>query len=190
MNRTNLISLAIGIIGLGVSCISVLLLKENDRTLVNVASLVGSIASVFGLAIAIVQILSVKRVSEVIQEAVQETRRKLIAQISSSELAKTERQIDKAEQAIRDRDRPLNRTNALIIDELIGIKSSLIELENSQQFQDASISQTVSRYKQYIAVEIDNIVGRKVKIDWPKLHRNLEEIRDFVQKCRTELKYK
>lgn len=80
--------------GIGLSAALAVILAREGKSPSEIVSAVGSIASFFGLIIALLQIKSVKEITTATQRAIAETRAQLIINISISELAKAVKLIE------------------------------------------------------------------------------------------------
>ncbi len=61
-------------------------LTDTEKTTVNVFSIIGTIASAFGFAIALIQIVALKEISVITQTTIQDTKEKLMLGISISDV--------------------------------------------------------------------------------------------------------
>lgn len=64
-------------------------LTDEEKTTINVISILGSIASFFGLAIAFIQIMALKEITEVTRNTIDETKSRLLLGISISEVTES-----------------------------------------------------------------------------------------------------
>jgi len=98
--------------GIAISAILALKLAREGKSLSDIVSTVGSVASFFGLIIALLQIKSVKEITETTQRAIAETREQLIVNISISELAKAIKLIEQIQTYLRYNEFHLAHTRA------------------------------------------------------------------------------
>ena len=82
------ISYLIALAGILTCIVLVVIAYRDDQNPYTIASLIGSVASLFALVIAIIQIVSIKRISEATNKAVEETKDKIIHAISVSDVSK------------------------------------------------------------------------------------------------------
>lgn len=84
--HTRIITIIILIIWIITGLISYSFLAEVEKKFINIISLFGSLASFFGLLIAYIQIISLKQTTEITQDAITQTKEKIILKISLSDV--------------------------------------------------------------------------------------------------------
>jgi hypothetical protein len=94
MGRLNTSTFILSIIGIVVCFFLGVKLQKEGKNIYEIVSAVGSVASFFGLAIAILQITSLKKITEATNLAVEETKAGLIQSISISDVSKAIRLIE------------------------------------------------------------------------------------------------
>lgn len=88
MGRLNTSTYILSIIGVVISLLLAMKLQKEGKGIYEIVSVVGSVASLFGLIIAILQISSLKKIAEETNRAVEETKAELIQSISISDVSK------------------------------------------------------------------------------------------------------
>jgi hypothetical protein len=77
------ILVVIGIILIG---LLIFLLKKENRSFINIISIIGTMASIFGLTITYIQIIAIKEISVITQTTIQNTKDKIILGLSISDV--------------------------------------------------------------------------------------------------------
>jgi hypothetical protein len=94
VKKVNAATLGLSIIGIFVCGSLTLMFYRQGRNPTETLAAVGSVASVFGLVIAIVEILAVKKVTDATHIAVKETKDQLVSRISLADVAKATRIVE------------------------------------------------------------------------------------------------
>lgn len=102
-------------------------ISEEQKTLVNSLSIVGTMASFFGLAIAFIQILALKEISVITQSTISDTKNKLILGISISDVTEAIKLISEIDSYLGNQKYEISRIKILELrDKLIQFKSNAI----------------------------------------------------------------
>lgn len=181
------ISVLLFIIGALGAVIVLLLLSESEKTLLNIISVIGTFASVFGVLIAYLQILSLKSTSESIGKAVSSSTHRLNTLLSVSDLAKSNKLIEEIQLLLQS-----DKYTASLI-RFKDLKEVLIQANYNKDLREFT---TTADYKSIIvdtSIDIntlnDYILEVKTKINIAKIIANLENTRTKVIEFENELKY-
>lgn len=102
-------------------------ISEEEKTLVNSLSIIGTMASFFGLAIAFIQIVALKEISVITQSTISDTKDKLILGISISDVTEAIKLISEIDSYLGNQKYEISRIKILELrDKLIQFKSNTI----------------------------------------------------------------
>src|SRR6476469_7931405 len=94
IGKLNAATLLTSIMGVLICTVLGVLFYRRGRSLPEILAHVGSVASLFGLAIAIIQNLAVKQVADATHAAVDDTKARLVSRISLADVAKASRIVE------------------------------------------------------------------------------------------------
>ena len=187
MSRYNQVSITLVFIGVLLAIILVWRLPAAERNLINVTALVGSIASAFGLLIAVLQILSLKKITEATQEAVQETKDKLRRVISLSDVSRAIKLIEEIQNYASEEKYQLARLR------LQDLRSLLLQFSGNADFGEIVEPELYERFLEDVNLSVVNLydimVGRKKRFDHSKLNQTLEKIVTILIQLENKLKF-
>ena len=180
MKGSNFLSIILGIFAIVAPYFAINRLEAKDHNLVNIASIIGTSFSIFGLLITLVQIFSLKAMSKIIEDTVDETKGKLSSNMSISDITKTATGIESIQRIIRSSKKAKTKQEVeAIISQLQGVKSKLIELESSIPESERILRYNIAGYKIDINVELSNVIkySSDQNIDWQICTKNLKRYR-------------
>jgi hypothetical protein len=186
IGKLNVATIVTSIIGISVCAVLSVLFYRQGRTLPEILAIVGSVASLFGLLIAIMQILAVKKVADATHAAVNETRARLVSRISLADVAKATRIVEQ------------------IMTHLMNKKLELAHLrlqdlrEMLMQFRAGSFlnGETTAQYDQLltnVGIHSENLFSAIYKdksIDVRVINHTLQCIVEILVKAENELTYR
>ncbi len=181
------ISIFLFIIGILGASIVILVLPKESRTILNYISVIGTFASVFGLIIAYLQILSLKNTSESIETAVDSSIYRLNTLLSVSELAKSKKLIEEIQIMLQH-----DSYEAALI-RLKDLKELLIQTKFNIDLQKPTNTREYKNIIVNTGIDIntisDFIFKVKDKISKIDIINNLEVTRTKIIEFENELKY-
>lgn len=180
----SILLLFIGVLG---AIIVLLLLPEKSKILLNYISVIGTFASVFGLLIAYLQILSLKSTSKSIGKAVQSSTHRINTIFSIADLAKSKKIIEEVQLMLQN---DIYHAGVLRLKDL---KELLIQAKYNEDLQK------LTQLQEYKSIIIDTgidittlnnyILKVKSTINKSKIISNLEQTRTKIIEFENELKY-
>lgn len=183
IRRNTLIITAIGILGI---IFTILFFKESDKTLPNYATVIGTICSLVGLAIAYINITALKSESFKMSNQINLTLQKVNQLNSISEISKAIKINQEIQQFIRDGKIELAHLRTL------DLKYMLLHFNNDIQLKELTINDI---YKQLVidfGIDLnsinDNLINQKRKVDYSKIVKNLEELSTYLTQFELKLK--
>jgi len=180
------ISILLLIIGALGALIVLLLIPPEQRDLLDYITVIGTFASVFGLIIAYLQILSLKDTSKTIQDAVKNSNHRLNTLLSVSELAKSKKLIEEIQIMIQHD----NYGGALI--RMKDLKELLIQNKYNSDLQATTKGKEYRKIILDTGIDIntlnDFVLKVKEKINKVEIIRNLETTRTKIIEFENELK--
>jgi len=187
MNNANKMSIIITLIGILITAILIVNFDAQERSFINIVSIVGSVASVFGLIVAIVQIASIKKISEITNQAVQETKAKLVEKLSVADISKAEKLTREIQAYIRDKKHESAHLR------LIDLKSSLLQFQVSVSFKDNVQFKKYNKLVDQIHIDIVNLSdllgGAPKEVDFSEVDNHLEQLATVLSQVENALKF-
>jgi hypothetical protein len=182
--RQNTIILScIGVIGI---ILTIYFFKENDKTLPNYATVIGTICSLIGLAIAYVNIVALKRASILMTAQIEQTLQKVNQLNSVSEISKAIKTNHEIQQFIRGNKIELAHLRTL------DLKYMLLHFNNNPQLKDLTSDGAYTKLVVEFGIDLnsinDNLINPKRKVDLTKIVNNLEELSTYLTQFETKLK--
>jgi hypothetical protein len=160
---------------------------ENKLDIISGIGVVGSIASLVGILIAYLQILSVKRITESTNLAIDTTLNELMKSFSISDLSKAIKLIQEIQSLIRAE----KQESALL--RMQDLKSILIQIKHIKILDGKYESEDYKSLNTNLNIDISNInlflIKQKTGISFPKICENLELITTFFTELENNLKY-
>lgn len=163
-------------------------LTDTEKTTVNVFSIIGTIASAFGLAIALIQIVALKEISVVTQTTIQDTKEKLMLGISISDVTEAIKLISEIDSFIGNQKYEIARLK------IIDLREKLIQFKSSKEFkliiQDNKIQEVINMLNIQIST-IYNVIfsEEEIKYNPEDITNQLQEIATHLTDFRNKIKY-
>lgn len=163
------------------------LITEKERTIVNFFTLFGTFASIFGLWIAYIQIISLKKTNEQTKIAVENSLNKINQMLSVSELSKAIKLIQEIQTSNN------NGKHEVSLIRMKDLKAILIQIRFNL---DLNIYTETNSYNQNItdiSININNmndlLTGKKKGLNFSRLNSNLEELSTTISEFENKLKF-
>lgn len=183
VKRNTLIISGLGILGI---ILVIFFFKESDKTLPNYATVIGTIGSLIGLAIAYINIIALKKESVVIATQINLTLQKVNQLNSISEMSKAIKTNQEIQQFIRDGKIELAHLRTL------DFKYMLLHFNNDPQLNDLTKSDTYIQLVIDFGIDLNSIndilINPKRKVDYSKIVKNLEELSTYLTQFELKLK--
>lgn len=183
------ITIALIIIGLIVSIYLVgFRLTDSEKTLVNVSTVIGTIASFFGLAIAFIQIFALKEISVITQATIQATKNKLMLGISISDVTESIKLISEIDSYIGNQKYEIARLK------IVDLREKLIQFKSSEEFklvvQDNRIKEIIDVLNVQIST-LYNVIFSDVDIKYnpDDITSQLQDIATHLTDFKNKIKY-
>ncbi len=163
-------------------------LSTDERTTVNILSIIGTIASSFGLAIALIQIIALKEISVITQSTIKDTKDKLMLGISISDVTEGIKLISEIDSFIGNQKYEIARLK------IIDLREKLIQFKSSKEFQliiqDNKIQEIISLLNIQIS-SIYNVIfsEEEIKYNPEEITNQLQEIATHLTDFRNNIKY-
>lgn len=163
-------------------------ITEDEKTTINILSIIGTIASTFGLAIALIQIVALKEISVVTQSTIQDTKDKLMLGISISDVTEAIKLISEIDIFIGNQKYEIARLK------ILDLREKLIQFKSSREFQliieDNKIQEIIGMLNTQIST-IYNVVfsEEEIKYNPEEITNQLQEIATHLTDFRNKIKY-
>jgi hypothetical protein len=181
LTPTTFVTSIIGIVicmGLGTA------LYKQGKGIGDIVSAVGSVASFFGLIIAILQIASVRQISEATNKAVRETRADLVSAVSISDLSKAIKLIEQIQTLLG------NNKLELAHLRLQDLRTLLLQFGSNLQVERRSdYEQLLTKIGVHI-VNLFSAIFKGKKVDVGIINQTLEAVIALLVTLENELKFK
>jgi hypothetical protein len=177
------------IIGLVLTAI-ILFIEKDNRTLLNVLSISGTMASFFGLAIAFIQIIALKDISEVTQLTINNTKDKLKLGISITDVTEGIKLISEIENYLGNLKFEIARLR------LTDLKEKLIRFKSSDAFLTIVQKDEIKKIVDDLDIQISNLYscvypepGSEILFDNTILKNQLPKITTYLTEFRDKIQY-
>jgi hypothetical protein len=163
-------------------------LKPEDKNLVNSLSIIGTMASFFGLAIAFIQIVALKEISVITQSTISDTKNKLMLGISISDVTEAIKLIAEIDSYIGNRKYEISRLK------IIELREKLIQFKSSKDFllivQGNLIDEIIEQLNLQIS-SLYNVVFSEEEIGYnpEDVTNQLQKISTYLSDFRNKIKY-
>jgi DNA-binding protein len=187
LGRLNTTTYLLSVIGIIISGAVGVILRQQGQGLYEIVSAVGSVASLFGLAIAIVQLSSLKEISQETKRAVQETQDKLVQNISIADVSKAIKMIEQIQMHVG-----LKRYESAHL-RLQDLKSLLIQFKQNSQFSKIAVESNYDDLYSDLIIHTLNIydlvflAGKELNSS--VLNKTLENIGAILVSFENQLKF-
>lgn len=162
-------------------------LDSTDRTLVNFFTLFGTFASLFGLWLAYMQILSLKISNDATKIAVDKSLNRINQVLSVSELSKANKIIQEIQSS------NINNKHELSLLRMKDLKHILIQIKFNTELNIYTETNTYNKNITDLSIDISNlndfILGTKRGVNFSKLNSNLEELSTTLSEFENKLKF-
>lgn len=176
--------------GVFVIFVCVLLIPSEDRTLINYLSLIGTLASLLGLAIAIIQIIALKQISFVTQSAINEAKDKLLLSISINDVAEAAELIGEIENALG-----LQKYEVANI-RIKELKIKLLQFKKDNEFLKIVSEERIKVIIDFLSIQITSLllvihnVDELAKYEPDSFFEYLQEISTYLSEFKNSIKFK
>lgn len=160
-------------------------LSSNEQTILNLFSLLGTYASIFGLVIALVQIFRLKQISEITQLEVQSTQKRINQLVSVAELSKANKIIQEIQHFIS------TDKYDLCLLRMRDLKEIVIQSKCSSDLHKFTSTTEYNEIIQKLSEDLVNIsdfVKTKKRVNLSVINKNLENISTTILKFENNLK--
>lgn len=163
-------------------------LEQKDKTLVNIISIFGTMASVFGLAIAFIQIIALKEITEVTQQTISDTKNKLLLGISISDVGETIKLVQEVDSYLGNQKYEIARLK------IIDLREKLIQFQSSQEFATIVKEEKINKIVDLLSIQISNLYNAVysdigIKFESTELNSELQEIAKYLIAFKNKIKY-
>lgn len=161
----------------------------NKKDLINVLSIIGTMASVFGLTIAYIQIIAIKEISVVTQMTIHDTKDKLILGLSISDVTEAIEVIGEIETNIGLQKYEIARMKIKVI------KEKLIQFKTSTEFIKIVPEIRIKEIIEFLDIQSTNLYliiyneGGEVKYDSEPINKYLQDISTYLNDFKSRIKY-
>ncbi|MES2765341.1 MAG: hypothetical protein V4642_05710 [Bacteroidota bacterium] len=187
MNRNTALILLLILILVGFTIV-LWYLDPVDRTKINILAIIGTLISIYGLALAYLQIHSLRETAEKTEKAVNAANERINQILSVSELSKTIQSVREVQNYIKSEKYELAQLRMKDVKSvLIQVKHNieLFELTNSDEYKTA--------FSDFI-IDLNNLSSHvltdKRGVNFKKIIANLESISSLLSEFENKLKYK
>jgi hypothetical protein len=183
------ITVTLTIIGLLISIYLIgFILTDSEKTLVNVSTVIGTIASFFGLGIAFIQIFALKEISVITQATIQDTKNKLMLGISISDVTESIKLISEIDSYIGNQKYEIARLK------IVDLREKLIQFKSSEEFklvvQDNKIKDIIDVLNVQIST-LYNVIFSEIDIKYnpDDITSQLQDIATHLTDFKNKIKY-
>ena len=185
----NLITSVLLLIGVLLTALSIIIIKKEDRTFINILSVIGTMASIFGLSIAFIQIIALKEISVVTQRTIQLTKDKLILGLSISDVSEAIEMIREIESNIG-----LQKYEIAWV-RIKDLKVKLIQFMTSEEFKKIVPERRIKETIDFLSIQSTRLYlivyseEGEAKYDPEPINRSLQEISTQLNDFKSRIKY-
>jgi hypothetical protein len=163
-------------------------ITEDEKTTINILSIIGTIASSFGLAIALIQIIALKEISVVTQNTIQDTKDKLMLGISISDVTEAIKLISEIDIFIGNQKYEIARLK------ILDLREKLIQFKSSREFQLIIENNKIQEIIVMLNLHISTIYSvvfseEEIKYNPEEITNQLQEIATHLTDFRNKIKY-
>lgn len=163
-------------------------LSKQDKTLVNAFTLFGTYFSLFGIAVAYIQIQSISNISSQTKQAVDKSLLRINQVLAVSELSKANKTIQEIQSFL------LQEKYEIVLMRMKDLKSILIQVKYNEDLTEYTgtplYNQNITDLGSDINSLHDLITGVKKGPNFSKLNQNLENLATTLTDFENKLKYK
>lgn len=158
---------------------------RQGRNPTEILAAVGSVASLFGLLIALVHILAVKRVTDATHNAVKETKEQLISRISLADVAKASRIVEQIQTQL------VNKKFELAHLRLQDLRALLMQFRAGHLLKDG-VNEQYDELLKSMGIHSENLYGaiyKKKMIDITVINHTLQGVIDILVTAENDLTF-
>lgn len=163
-------------------------LPDKDKTVVNAFTLFGTFFSLFGLAVAYIQIQNIKKTSQQTKLAVEKSLLRINQVLSVSELSKANKTIQEIQSFL------LHQKHEIALMRMKDLKSILIQVKYNEDLSEYTNNGLYNQNITDLGSDLNNlhdlIIGNKKGVNFSKLNQNLENLATTLTEFENKLKYK
>lgn len=160
---------------------------QNIFKLINIISTVGSIASLTGIAIAYTQIISVKKISESSNIAIQSAISELVKSFSISDLSRSVKLVQEIQSLLRG-----DKMESSLL-RMKDLKSMIIQIKHVEILKEKYDFEEYKKSLTNLNIDMANInallIKHKTGVNIQKINNNLEDISTFLNELENIIKY-
>lgn len=187
MGKVNAATLILSIIGIIASLWVAGTLFREGKDLNTIVSAIGSVASLFGLVIAIIQLYGLRQITEATKRAVSDTRAQLILQISISDITRARKTIEQIQHHAK------HNENSLTHLRLQDLRTILLQFSSDKRFVSLVDKHSYADLLSDIGIHTRNIyntmIDKSKPIDVTVINQTLEDCSTLLTTLETQLKY-
>jgi len=161
--------------------------KQNKLDLIIFVGVFGSIASIAGISISYLQILSVKEISESTKRAIDSSLNEMIKSFSISDLSRTIKLIQEIQNFIR-----TDKIESSLL-RMNDLKSVLIQIRHVSFLDGKYLREDYQKISVDLNIDISNInlqlLNKKTGVNYHTICMNLENVVTFFTDLENKLKY-
>lgn len=163
-------------------------ITSEEKTLLNILSIVGTMASFFGLTIAFIQIIALKEISVVTQTTITDTKNKILLGISISDVTEAMKMISEIDNYLGNQKLEIARSK------IIDLREKLIQFKSSEEFkqivQDSKIKEIIDLLNNHVS-SLHNVIFSEdeIKYDPGDINNQLQNIATYLSDFKNKIKY-
>lgn len=188
LSKGRLRVIIIFIIGTVIMGIIFYYLPNSDKSIVNAFTLFGTFFSLFGLAVAYIQIQSINRTSKLTKLAIDKSLVRINQVLSVSELSKANKIIQEIQSFI------IHQKHEIALMRMKDLKSILIQVKYNGDLSEYTNNGIYNKNITDLGSDINNlhdlIIGNKKGVNFSRLNQNLENLATTLTEFENKLKYK
>jgi hypothetical protein len=163
-------------------------LSDKDKTVVNAFTLFGTFFSLFGLAVAYIQIQSINKTSQQTKLAIEKSLLRINQVLSVSELSKANKTIQEIQSFL------LHQKYEIALMRMKDLKSILIQVKYNEDLSEYTKNGLYNQNITDLGSDLNNlhdlIIGTKKGVSFSRLNQNLENLATTLTEFENKLKYK
>lgn len=163
-------------------------LEVKEKTFINLFSIIGTMASISGFLIAIIQIVALKEISEITNNTIQSTKTKLILGISISDVSEAIKLINEIDTYLGIQKHEIARLK------LIDLREKIMQFKSSEEFNRIFDPKKIGETIIYLNFEISQLKNTifsdvEVPYDAENITQKLQEISTYFIDFKNKIKY-
>jgi len=166
--------------------IIILLFKNNDKTIPNYATVIGTVGSLIGLAIAYLNIVALKKTALITAIQIEKTLQQVNQLNSISDVSKAIKTNQEIQNYIRNGKIELAHLRTL------DLKYMLLQFNYNSQLKQLTINEEYQQLVIDFSIDLnslnDHLITPRRKVDFSKVTKNLENLSTFLTQFENKLK--